>query len=407
MAVLEQAKELIITVDPGFDATKVVINGMLFKIPWNVVDVTDYKDPETQILAKDKDYILSHYIEGKSYLVGEQARKQLAMDSAKNIQNVKQSLMDSFGKFTSEDFEINLMSSIGYAIVRYAEKLERDKKISFDPAKMMDNFKIFVGITLPHDAVDSVQNSVLKKIANNHSFVIELDDGAHQLNFTIHKNKCYFMSQALVALIGAISDDNGDVDPKNEVLHNLPTLVIDGGYKTMGIFVLTSTGRIEVTGDASNTDYAMYNVHKRVAEILQTEYGRTDIQVYNIPDILDSDNGKVVYEKDGNTDIVDIGKILNDTVKETFAQMMEYINGKFGKLLNIKSVVVAGGTGALYYSLLLDYIKSNKKHLDGKVMLTNYEFLKGSITPEYAIAVGMYKVMKRQIAKAKEQNEQA
>lgn len=406
MAVLEQNKEIVITVDPGFDATKVVINGMIFKVPWNVVDVTESRDTGIQILAKTEDYILSHYIEGKSYLVGEQARKQLGMRSAKDMQNVKQSLMDSFGKFTSEDFEINVMSSIGYALVRYSQKLEKDKKMGFNTADMSD-YKLFVGIALPHDALDIARNSVLKKIANQHSFKLELDDGDHELNFKIEKGKCFFMSQAIMALMGAITDDNGETDPDNIILQNLPTLVIDGGYKTMGIFVLTAAGRIDVTGDASNTDFAMNVVHKRIAEVLQKEYGRTDIQDYNIPDIIESDGGRVVYEKDGNTDVVEIAPIFTQTVKDLFNEMMDYINQNFERLLNIKSILVAGGTGSLYYPLMTEYVKTNKKHLEGKVIITDYKFLKGTISPEFAIAVGMYKVMKRLIQRAKEQNEQA
>ena len=205
------------------------------------------------------------------------------------------------------------------------------------------------------------------------------------------------LSQAVCALLGAASDDEGYEDENSKVLEKLPVLVIDGGYKTVGLFKLTT---IKMVDEAeSNSDLAMGTVHKRVADRLQHEYGRTNIHQFSIPAIIDDPhtNGEINYEKDGNTATVNIANLLGEECDKVCDELIAYINQKYEGLLDIKQILITGGTGAAYYSRIMEYIQEHKSHLVNNVILTNYKFLGAQIDPVFAIAVGMYKTLLNQI----------
>lgn len=97
-------------------------------------------------------------------------------------------------------------------------------------------------------------------------------------------------SQALAAFMGLVTDDNGKIDYDSEYFKHLPTLVIDGGQKTVGIYVITATLQIELA--ESNTIFAMNNVYEKVVQTIKDDCGRNDIEIYNIAEIL-----KITTEK--------------------------------------------------------------------------------------------------------------
>lgn len=382
---------ILMAIDPGFDATKVCVNGLTFKIPACVIDITGKLG---NYITKKKDgYILSRYIEGKECLVGEHAVALLMEPDVQVIRNEKSGMIESYEKFETEESQINIMTAIGMALIKY-EALCKEKDIlpALDLSQPIDEnspLTIFVGVALPHDALEDAWKSVKRHIVGHHEFQIETDTGVHNLNFTIDSAHCMANSQVVEAFLGSIMDDTGRV--LDAEMEELPALVIDGGQKTVGDFKFIRSRRVEQA--ESNTDFAMDNIYKKVAKTLNEEYGRTDIKSYNIRNILEENDGKLVYENNDNTAIVDVKAMVEAETDEMFKGYIDYLNQKYNKLLDIKRIFVYGGTGAAYYERLCNYVANHKEHLRGKVSLADYQFMGRSILPVEAVSVGTYKTL--------------
>ncbi len=410
MATYKQDYNLVIAVDPGFDSTKIVINGIMFSVPNCAVNITGKVN--SILGARKSGFLLSHYIDGNEYLVGREARKLMLQQDARESRLKKKDVMDSYLMFTTQDFEINLFTIIGLALVKYSEySKKKDIKPALDlqPGDSDDiinknrselkRFSMIIGITLPTDSVQEAWPSVKQKLLGAHKCDIETDSGFYGLSFTVEPGHVLVLPQATAALLGAACDDEGYEDDNSAILSKLPVLVIDGGYKTIGLVKLTT---IKMTDQAeSNTDFAMGNVHKRVAERIRNEYGRKDIYDFSIPSILEDQTGnsEIVYvNEEGNTDSINVMQLVREEAKKLCDELIDYINTKYENLVDIRQILVTGGTGAAYYEHILEYVKGHRKHLETNIILTDYDFLGKKINPIYAIVVGMYKVLLNQIS---------
>lgn len=405
-----KTKDIAIGVDPGYDSTKVCINGVLIKVPNNVVDITGHaEDFLTLGEKKAPGFLSSSYVVGKQYLVGELARKSVRERENRERFMTKTDIMDSYDRFETIDFEVNLMTVIGYALVEYAKlslknNWKPEMKVVFDEANQvyrlpdLKNYRIVIGVALPNDAVDAAWPSIERMLIKEHNYEIETADGKWNLAFNLPKGHCIPSSQVLCALLGIASDDQGYIGKDSEILKNLPTVVVDGGYKTVGIFMLTQAHKVSAA--ESNTSYAMGNVHKEVAKSLRDDYGRDNIDAYQIPSILEEDGGIVIYKSKDGTAKVQIRDMILAKEKELCDGLIEYLNDKFEDLLDVKQIIITGGTGAAYYNHISAYMNEKRGHLQDKVLLTDYPFNGKNIEPVYAIAVAMYKTLRQQLIKA-------
>ena len=248
-----------------------------------------------------------------------------------------------------------------------------------------------MGIALPNDAVEEKWGSVKKYLSGTHNFSIETEDGVFNLDFEIKKGSLMANSQVISAFIGCIADDQGNIDEAALNVADqskLPALIIDGGYKTIADFMFTENYMAE--GASSNTDYAMMNIYKAIAEKIRNEYGREDVNTDDIIKHLESD-GIIICEKGDNTEAVELKPLFDAAKEEICREYVDHLNKKYNKLLDVKQIIITGGTGAQFYDYIKDYVDKHKTHLKGHVILTDYEFMGRKISPEYGIVVGMYK----------------
>lgn len=404
-------KDIIIGLDTGFDATKIVINGLELKIPYNVVDITGQES--SMMLGSGTEYILTHYLNGKNYLVGEEARKLLIESSYDESMASHQATLNSFDKFETDYFEIGMLTAIGVALIRYSEALKNEKEQHFDINdysayvrkdegrnkeldKFYKNVNIYVGIALPNDIVDNAWEGVANKIAGVHSFDIELEGNNNfEVSFSIEKDCCTSLSQVRAAFLGLITDDDGA--PLTTALVNpskMPLLVLDGGYKTIGMFKLARNG--SVVESESNTSFAMSNVNQKVAEAMKEDYNRADIKEYKVEELA-SEGSPIVYIPEGSdsTSTCSINKIRDEKIEETCGELISYIDDKFHNFIDVKSVIVTGGTGKVYFEQIKKFIEEKRQPTE--IYLTDYEFNGEKVSPTFAIAVGMYKYTKLQV----------
>lgn len=396
-----------VAVDPGFDSTKVIVNGIMFKVPNGTVDITGDTNKYLALNnnKKAKGYLLSRYIPGKEYLIGDLARKATLEKTVREEQTLRQGMMDSEGRFLTKDFEVHLMTCIALALVKYS-KLSVEQKlvpeVDIKNPEDLKNCNIVVGIALPNDWVDDIWPDLMKFLISSHHFSIENNEGTFDLSFNIKEGYAMALSQAVCALLGVTSTDAGETISDSEVLSNLPCIVIDGGYKTVGMFQLTQA--LRVSASESNTEFAMGNVHKNVARRLKEEFQRDNIEAFQIPAILEGDGIINYLEKSQNgkevSKQVNVRSLVEDEMEKICKQLIALLNEKFENLLDTKEVVITGGTGAAYFNHLSKYLKEERGHLDGHIILTSYKFLGKDIDPVYAIAVGMYKTLRNQVNSA-------
>ena len=370
-------KPLIVTVDPGFDSSKVVVQDIIFKIPAAIADITN----KESLSFRKKEHMLTKVISNKLYLMGENATE--FQDDSVRYQ---------YDYFRSTSSAAHTLTCIAYGLVKYDEYCKKNKDME-QPFKLkeIEDWELLLGIALPQDVVtdfSSEQRSLLVG-KRNVEFEVGIDDYNVPLNLENPKH-IVFTSQAVSALFGVLLNENGTL---NEDVESKVTLVLDGGFNTMGIFLLTAANTIE---DAeSNTDYAMYNVYKLIADRLKEEYGQ-DFTKSDIDKIKKNDYYTVVLNKEGKTEKISVKETFETVMKEVIAEFMEYLNKKFNYLIHVERIIITGGTGYEYMDGITEYIKENKQHLDVSkdVILTNYEFKGQKISPEFGVAVGLYKQLK-------------
>lgn len=395
---------LYVSVDVGFSGSKVTINGITFTIPNAIVDITN-RDKFIAGIHK-KDFICTTYVENKKNLVGAQARMLQMEPEYKKQMETKQQIMDSYDKFTTVDSEVHLMTCIGMALIKYSEYTKENKiKPEFDYAQHINDkesmFKIYIILGYPNDIYSEVYAYVKPTIAKRHQFNIETENGDYNLDFTINPNRTMTYSQALALFMGLILDDNGNMRKDRHYLEMTPAIIVDGGQKTVGIYKITSN--MQISMDESNTDFAMNNVYEEVVENIRNLYHRKDIELYNIEEIIKNKDGVLVYH-DADTDttkMVDLKPMFEECRKKICQEFIAYLNQKFNNLMDVKQIVIGGGTGAAYYDEISDYVDNHRQHISDHVSLTSYEFNGKDIDPSYAVSVGLYKILRREIMSQK------
>lgn len=365
--------KLFIAVDPGFDSMKVVANGNTFKFPFNVVETNERKLNDYRL--RD-DFMLMQKDDGSTYRVGQYAREQL-YDNKENI--------DTFyteQRFISAEFQVGLDTAIALAI---------EKNGLYNNQSTLD---IYLIVALPHACRNTYASTITGAAAGPHSFQLRCGrEEPKKFNFKIQESNIHTVSQTIAAILGETSEDNGDINEEKFIyLSNGPTLVLDGGYYTTGMVVVSRGGTIDEDKTESNTCHAMANVNEAVAEKIRVH--RPDVNHYSIEYLLNKDDGIIRYIDNGKAATICIGDIRKQKMSEICAHLIKYLNQKYNYLLDFKYVLVTGGTGYNFYPQILKYYEEtnllDKEHL----LLTSGE-LEGHQNPiEYAIAIGAYKGLK-------------
>ena len=363
-------QNLYVAVDPGFDSMKVVANGKAFKFPFNVVETDERK--MTDYRLRD-DFMLYQGREGTTYRVGQYAR-ELVYDNKEKV--------DTFyteQRFISDEFKVGLDTAIALAIEKngFYEK--------------QADLNIHIMVALPHACRTTFSPTIIGSTAGKHWFRLRCGNGKFRTyTFTIQEGQVHTLSQTIAAILGETSNDTGMLNAeKFFYLSDGPTLVLDGGYYTMGMVVVSRGGSVDEAKTESNTQFAMANVNQCVADAVKDK--RPDISHYAVEYLIHKDNCTLRYMNGEKAETLDLKVLREEKMKEVCSELIDYLNRKYNHLLDFKYVLVTGGTGAMFYPQILHYYSSanllDKEHL----LLTSCELGSGSLPIEYAIAIGSYK----------------
>lgn len=376
-------QDLFISIDPGFDTMKVVANGHTFKFPFNVVEtderkMNDYNLQDDFLLYKDEHGITSR--------VGQYAR-ELIFERKTDIAEGNQ--METFyteGRFTSGSFIVGIRTAIALAI----------RQEGF-PSNFNGN--IYLMIALPHACRDRFAPTVIGSAAGSHQFYLRAGtERERRYSFHIAEQNIFTVSQTIAAILGETSDDFGRIDrEKFFYLSNGPTLVLDGGYYTMGVVELSKSGSVDDNKTESDTTHAMRNVNMAVAEKVQAV--RPDVQHYVIEYLLKQNDGKLRYMADGKVAMLDLNLLRSEAMTNVCSDFIAHLNQKYNNLLDINYVLITGGTGANFYEQIKDYYVG-AGILDSDHLLLSSSKLGGELHPiEFAITIGAYKGLRGKLRK--------
>lgn len=211
-----------------------------------------------------------------------------------------------------------------------------------------------------------------------------------RFSFKIKESHIFTVSQTIAAILGETSDDDGCInEEKFFYLSNGPTLVIDGGYYTVGLVPISRGGSVDDSRAESDTTHAMKNVNIAISQAI-SEY-RTDIMHYSIEYLLSQGETTLRHIKDGVVVTVDLADLRREKTHEVCQDFIRYINMKYNNLLDFKYVLVTGGTGATYYQQLLAYYKNLGLMDEHSMMLTSPRIHGVQLPIEFSIAAGAYK----------------
>ena len=406
---MKEKKELVICVDCGYSSIKVIVNGMLISkkkkgyvpIGSEVVPI----DSQTEFVQdKSNDYIEVDYM-GAKYLIGDYARNLLLETKWKEKQDFIKDAQQSYDRFTSNQFEVSLIGCIGYGIIKYCEfvqinknKLEPVDVITIEELPYVD---IYLALAVPHSMYKTRKEgsvpTLIKKIFREHDYEMQIGNKRYNLKYTIHNEptKRIIQSQAIAAFAGAIipDDETGETAGKTQIdPMKVPILIIDGGYKTIGLFRLTRGGVVQ--DDESNVDYSMSVIDDKIEEEL-ARLGRDDIKAYNIETLANNPAERVIQVKEGDSWVdYDLLEARNRYAEELCKEFIMYLNSKFNCFKDVKQVFITGGTGAMYYKMLKEYIEE-KTSMRGPIELAQYKMNRQNVDAVYSIAAGLSKQFKQ------------
>jgi len=143
----------------------------------------------------------------------------------------------------------------------------------------------------------------------------------------------------------------------------------------------------------SDTTYAMKNVNESVAEKLRDK--DPSITAIRVESIVNTQNGKLKYldGTDGKVKEENIKTLWEEEVKKKADELVGYLAKQHNNFIDINSIVIAGGTGKLYYPYFKAWEEKKFESLRGKIILANRGFKGEEIDPVYAVSVGLYKNM--------------
>lgn len=381
-------KELYIAIDPGFDTVKVIANGKFFKFPFNT-EKTDEKKISNMTVGND--FIFYRNKDNETWRIGQYARELLY--EKKDSYDIEEKMKSFYSekRFVSNEFTIGLRTAIAMAVLK------------LNLYKELNDFKIYIMVALPHAVRDNYSTQVKSVLCGNHYYFMRIGNGEEQeYNFFIEEDNIFTVSQTVASILGETSDDEGNIDDdKFYYLSDGPTLVIDGGFYTIGEVAVDRGGSINEEKTFSDTEHAMKNINIEISK--EIEKHRPDIKYYLIEYLMTKNEGKLKYLKNEKAQIIDLNVLKKEKIKEMSSKFIESLNRKYNNLLDFNYVLVTGGTGSRYYEYLKEYYVGRGIVEEDRFILTNNILNGEKFDIEYAIAAGAYKGLKGKVAALMEQ----
>lgn len=384
-----------VAVDPGFSGCKMVIGNNKYHtklpvIPFSILDITGHENKYT--LGENDIVILKN---GHSYMVGEKVKKALLTDTVMSQAKTDyENFTTNVTRFKTELFNIAMEACIAWGLHTYKKMYEVAlKETPYEINNLDESVDIKVGIALPHANINEFNEHIYKSIEAKHVYDVKIGTEVISFEYNIKKGNSNVASQTIMALLNETMNDFGQDVDDNVKDEFLPALIIDAGYHTVGRAILTEALSIEK--DDSDTKYAMANVNESVSEELKKYnlvYSAATIdELYKRGRTLDG----VVYNNGVRDEVdVDIVALKNSMVEQNVNLMMDEFSKIYNDFSGIRKIIVAGGSGKVYYEFMIKYLKNKKMdRAAARCHLASGTLNGEPVDPVMAISSGLYKTM--------------
>lgn len=374
-------KKIVMSIDPGYDATKVTVNGEKFDLLKETVKKIGNEYEQLNTLVGIYEVKMGDEV----YLCGPNIK--VLLDDNKDFHERFDKGVDQSGNysyFNTKEFLANSLAAISMGLIKASAEGLCD-------LKDIDSNNLYIIVELPHEALENMHTSVKRALAGEHNITFTADiEGTtkvYELSFKINEKKLLVTSQVIACLLGYMTDEEGyEIDSLKDLY---PALVIDGGYYTVGDFGISKTKAI--SGAKSNTKYGMMVIHQKTAERIN-ELCQTDYRYYDMKNLFDEEDGIVIIPKNisksGTNEKMDVKPILEEVTREVFKEYLAYLEEKHNYFTKIKLILFGGGTGEIYYKLFCE-VAEDYPNVQAK--LVTYKMDKEVVTPRESISAGGYK----------------
>jgi len=355
-------KPLVIGLDPGFDALKVVTTAKMRKFP-NFY--TKGLSEGSSVLVTNESYLaIRNDDTGECYEIGEYAKQNVFISKL----NVDTDITYSERRFASSANKLVMLAGIGLALLDNGYR-EGDKP------------NILITAALPYDYEALFRNNIFQHLCGHHNFSLKAGGGGFvRFNIEIKENQLFVTNQAFAAMMSVCMNNEGKTIHKE--LWNNALLIFDGGFYTLNL-LFVNRQKIYKEKSLSNTEYSMINIYRDAAEEISSRIGAA-VPFWNLDYIILRQKGIYTYGKEGDMHI-DVRPILNSIIAKYAENTVEYLKLKYDSLHYIDKVIVTGGTGIRYFEEL-------EKVFGSKIILSKGEAKSGEFDPVFAIAVGCYRL---------------
>lgn len=375
-------QKLYLSIDCGFDKFKCCIDDYCLAFSSKMIDVTNSINA---LSVADGDNTYIEY-KGSVYMFGDSIDQIISMKS--NLEMYAEDL-DSYrnkNRFKDRTFHISLLAAIGYSIVAYDTIFNPEKDVDKHLFRNLDKLQYFIGIALPYNSMNEWPQ-IKEFLKQRHQFKIRRGSKSCTFDFDLDLSNANFLcnAQVITAFLfqGASSDGNLTINKAA-----LPCIMMDAGYKTVGLFELAKDLSINPNTADSNTDHAMYNVDKLVeAEVRKA--GREDFSYLQVQYHARGEGSPTVRR---NKTIINVKDIYEKILEEEAIKLCKLLEDKKYSLDDVENIFITGGTGIAYYPHIKKFMAENYGLT--KVVLTNRADDGSQISPMYAIVIGLHKQLK-------------
>lgn len=377
-----------VSVDPGYNGTKVFVAGRAYRYDSVVISDKNQTLRNNGGLSKKKmDSRIAVLQDGTKYIVGEYAiEMKAASDSIENDTSVDDSL-EIYGttRFSNSNFTVLVNAAVVTSIIRAKE--EGALKITD-----LDDISVNLIMALPHAYVERATDELIEKFRTPFSFDIEI--GASEArSVKLTYNHFVTISQALLTLCGFAADDDGVIKESfDESFY--PTLLVDCGYGTIGICYITAGGYVSEKSE-SNTRLAMKAVNTATSEKLrEMGFSKSDNDV----ELMVTGQKKSVIHKTNKvddkwvTEETNVAELHSEILRSVVGELVDRLFKEYD-LDTKQSILVSGGTGTQYFPELQKKICESGILEEERVILTEATYGGKTYPSIFTVAIGGMKFL--------------
>ena len=325
-----------IAIDIGYSGTKIMSPNGLFSFPSYAIKVSKNQVRLGNIQSTD---LIFHDLEtDETWFVGAMAQNFMDSDSSED----SEATLYNRKRYHSPMFKT--ISSVGLALGR------TENEFSSPKGKQM-----CIQTGLPPKYIKSDSKELKKALAGVYNFELKIGKNPFvKYNFGISENDINIMPQPMGTLFSVAINNFGDQTKDSKSLFGSNVLIMDAGFGTLDIFSIKNG----LISDSETFDtLGMKRVMKETTEKIFDNYGK-EIPVPAIQRYLETNKIPCFDPDTMSSNVKPFDDLLDKSNKMVCMEAINKLKNTYNNLIDIDYLIVTGGTGAAWSSIIKDYFKN-------------------------------------------------